>query len=241
MEIQIVDSYDQLSKKAAEIVAATVKQNRRAVLGLATGSTPEGMYAVLSGYYRDNKIDFSEVTTFNLDEYCGLSREHPQSYYRYMHHHFFDHVNIDPCRIHLPESSPEDTEHSCRKYEQKIREAGGIDLQILGIGVNGHIGFNEPADSLDACTHLVELAEETIEANSRFFNSREEVPRRAVTMGMGSIMHAAGILLLASGKSKARAIQKTVSGKITTAVPASLLQLHRCCTLIADREAASLL
>lgn len=241
MDVRIVDSYDDLSEKAAEIVAAEVKQNRRAVLGLATGSTPEGMYAVLAGYHRDNKIDFSGVTTFNLDEYAGLSREHSQSYYYYMHRHFFDHVNIDPRRINIPESSSEDVVRSCREYEQKIKEAGGIDLQVLGIGVNGHIGFNEPADSLDVYTHLVELAEETIEANSRFFNSRDEVPHQALTMGMGSIMHAAKILLLASGKNKARAIQKTVSGKITTAVPASLLHMHCSCTVIVDREAAALL
>ncbi|MDY6826072.1 MAG: glucosamine-6-phosphate deaminase [Bacillota bacterium] len=241
MELRVVESYDQLSEKAAEIVAAEVKQNRRAILGLATGSTPEGMYAVLAGYHRDNKIDFSGVTTFNLDEYTGLPREHSQSYYSYMHRHFFDHVNIDPRRIHLPESSPQDMARSCREYEQKIEEAGGIDLQVLGIGVNGHIGFNEPADSLDVYTHLVELAEETIETNSRFFNSREEVPQQAVTMGMGSIMHAAKILLLASGKNKARAIKKTVSGKITTTVPSSLLQMHRNCTVIVDCEAAALL
>jgi glucosamine-6-phosphate deaminase len=241
MKIIVVEDYAELSAKAAQIVAAQVILKGNAVLGLATGSTPEGMYSRLAGLNREGVVDFSGVVTFNLDEYCGLSPTHPQSYHYYMHQHFFDHVNVRPQNIHIPAGDVADSGAFCREYDQAIAAAGGIDLQILGIGVNGHIGFNEPGSCLNVGTHVVDLTAETIAANSRFFASPDEVPRQAVTMGMGSIMRAKRILLLAGGKNKAAAIKETVSGKITTAVPASFLQLHRKATLIVDKEAASLL
>ncbi|MDO9534825.1 MAG: glucosamine-6-phosphate deaminase [Bacillota bacterium] len=241
MKIYIVEDYQQLSAKAASIVASQVILKNNAVLGLATGSTPEGMYSQLAQMNREGKVDFSEVVTFNLDEYLGLSPDHPQSYHYFMHHHFFNHVNVSPRNIHIPLGQAKNIAEFCLEYEQKITEAGGIDLQVLGIGANGHIGFNEPHTYLKLQTHAIDLTEETIEANSRFFFSPEEVPRQAVTMGMGSIMKAQRILLLASGKNKAPVIKETVSGKITTELPASFLQLHRDCTLILDKEAAALL
>ena len=241
MEIKIVNDNQAVSEKAAAIVAAMVERKSDAVLGLATGSTPEGMYSCLVQMYREQKIDFGRVTTFNLDEYFGLAADHPQSYYCYMHQHFFYHVNIDKGRIHLPSCAEEEVEQYCLEYDQKIVAAGGIDLQVLGIGTNGHIGFNEPESHLTAQTHLVNLSSETIEANSRFFDSAAAVPRQAVTMGMASIMHAAKIMLLATGAGKAKAVQQMCSGKISTGLPASLLQLHRDVILLVDAEAAALL
>ncbi len=237
----IVEDYRELSEKAAALVVEQIVRKKDAVLGLATGSTPEGMYARLVDIYRESRIDFSEVVTFNLDEYVGLPPDHRQSYHYYMHRHFFKHVNIKPHNIHIPEGYKKETGEACREYEQKIREAGGIDLQLMGIGVNGHIGFNEPDVSLPVYTSLVDLAEETIEANSRFFESRSEVPRQAITMGIGTIMRASNLLLLASGESKAEALKHCFSGRVSTEFPASLLQLHREFTLLADKEAASLL
>lgn len=241
MNIVIAEDYTALSEKAARLVAARLRGKKDLVLGLPTGSTPEGMYAELVKLYREGKVDFGEVVTFNLDEYCGLRADHPQSYHYYMCRHFFDHVNVSEKKRHIPACSEGDENENCAWYDQLIDEVGGIDLQVLGIGVNGHIAFNEPADCLTAKTHLIQLSEKTIEANSRFFNSPAEVPRRAITMGMASIMHASEILLLASGKNKARAVEKAFSGVITTQLPASLLQLHNNCTLLLDREAASLL
>ncbi len=240
MDIIIVETYDELSAKAAEIVTSAVKQADRVVLGLPTGSTPEGMYARLVEMYREKMVDFRHVTTFNLDEYYGLSTDHPQSYHYYMRYNFFDHVNVPGEQINLPRCGEGEAAKACREYEQKIAGAGGIDLQVLGVGVNGHIGFNEPGEYLRGETHLVDLSADTIEANSRFFTRLEEVPRQALTMGVASIMRARKILLLAAGKSKAEAIKKTVSGLITTKTPASLLQLHRDCILVADKEAAAL-
>jgi glucosamine-6-phosphate deaminase len=241
LELIITDNYRELSEKAAALVAAELKSNPAAVLGLATGSTPEGMYAELVKLNREKKIDFGRVTTFNLDEYAGLAPEHNQSYHYYMHYHLFSSVNIEPRRINMPTCAVENVEHFCLDYDQRIADAGGIDLQVLGIGGNGHIGFNEPADCLRVHTHLVDLTEETILANSRFFNTVEEVPKQAVTMGLGSIMLAGKILLLAAGRNKAEAIARTVCGLVTTDFPASVLQLHRDVTLLIDREAASLL
>ncbi len=243
MEIHIVDDYREMSEKAAAFVAEQLRDKNNSVLGLATGSTPEGMYKKLVEMYKKSCLDFSMVTTFNLDEYVGLSPEHPQSYYAYMHKHFLNHTNIKPENINLPclNENEADITRVCRDYDQKIDRAGGIDLQILGIGVNGHIGFNEPAKSLPVGTYLVELSAETIEANSRFFSSPEEVPRKAITMGIGPIMHAKKILLLASGKSKATAIRDSFKGYVTTEVPASLLQLHSNSIILIDKDAASLL
>ena len=239
MKIHIVEDYQQLSARAAGIVASQVILNNSSVLGLPTGSTPAGMYRELIKLNGEGTVDFKEVITFNLDEYIGLSPGHPQSYHYYMHHHFFNHVNIAPQNIHIPQGQAKNMAETCLEYDQKIADAGGIDLQVLGIGANGHIGFNEPHQYLKMQTHVIDLTPETVEANSRFFDTAEAVPRQAVTMGMGSIMQAQRILLIASGKNKAAAIKETVSGKITTAVPASFLQLHREVILILDKEAAA--
>lgn len=241
MDIIIVENYDQISAKAAELVAAEITAQSRPVLGLATGSTPLGMYARLVEMFKEGLLDFHHIVCFNLDEYAGLPPEHPQSYHSFMHKHFFDHLNVCHENIHIPNCANRNVESFCRNYDQSIIAAGGINLQVLGIGINGHIGFNEPDDCLAVYTHLVDLAEETRAANSRFFDSPAEVPRQAVTMGMGSIMQAARILLLASGEGKAGAVQQMVNGKITTRVPASLLQLHRHAVAIIDRAAAALI
>lgn len=241
MKVYVMKDYQEMSRKAADIVASQVILKSSSVLGLATGSTPEGMYSRLVEMNREGTVDFGSITAFNLDEYLGLDPEHPQSYHYYMYRHLFDHINADPQNIHIPTGRAQDMTSFCREYDEKIAKAGGIDLQVLGIGVNGHIGFNEPDEYLRAGTHVVNLTEETVEANSRFFASRDEVPRQAVTMGMGSIMKARRILLLAGGKGKAQAIKETVSGKITTRVPASFLQLHRKAVVVLDEEAAALL
>ena len=241
MKVCVMKDYQEMSRKAADIVASQVILKNSSVLGLATGSTPEGMYSRLIEMNREGTVDFGRITAFNLDEYLGLDPEHPQSYHYYMYRHLFDHINTDPQNIHIPTGRAQDMTSFCREYDEKIAQAGGIDLQVLGIGVNGHIGFNEPDEYLRAGTHVVNLTEETVEANSRFFASRDEVPRQAVTMGMGSIMKARRILLLAGGKGKAQAIKETLSGKITTLVPASFLQLHRKAVVVLDEEAAALL
>lgn len=241
MKLKIVDDYDAMSEFAAKLVADLIKSKKKAVLGFATGSTPEGMYTCLVEKYRQGIIDFKAVTTFNLDEYVSLKPDNPQSYYAYMCNNIFNHVNIDPKKVNIPSSNKENVNKRCEDYENKITKAGGIDLQVLGIGVNGHIGFNEPAQYLRTNTHLVELAEETRKANSRFFRSIDEVPRHAITMGMGSIMRSNRILLLASGEKKAEAIRNSFSGYITTESPASFLQLHKEAVIVIDRKAASLL
>lgn len=197
------------------------------------------MYREIVKMYREGKFTFKDVTTFNLDEYYGLDRENPQSYYFYMMEHLFKHVDIDENNINIPNGRAENIEKECIEYEEKIEKAGGIDLQILGIGKNGHIGFNEPDVKFEAKTHLVRLDEDTIKANSRFFNSIDEVPTKAISMGIKTIMHARKIVLLASGKQKAEIIEKMVNGPITPDVPASILQLHPDVTLILDRESAS--
>jgi len=241
MKIIIVQSYSEMSQEAADVVTSTIKANNRAVLGLATGSTPEGMYVELVKRFRNGLIDFQEVVSFNLDEYLNLPPDHRQSYHYYMKTKLFDHINIRPEKVNIPSGSAENPELECSRYDRKIIEAGGINLQILGIGSNGHIGFNEPADALSINTHLVELTPDTLQANSRFFESLEQVPKKAITMGMGSIMSAKKILLLASGTGKARAIKSMSDGIVTTAVPASLLQLHHDATVIIDSDAAALL
>ena len=241
MDIVVVDNYLELSKVAADIVVKKINDSNKPVLGLATGSTPEGMYSELVSLYRNAKVDFGNVISFNLDEYFGLSSSHPQSYNFYMHKNLFDHVNIKAESIHIPNGKAENPELTCKNYDRSIVTAGGIDLQILGIGNNGHIGFNEPDQCLAVETHVVELTADTIEANSRFFETRGDVPSKAITMGMGSIMFAKKILLLASGIGKAMAINRALSGYISTLCPASLLQLHSQVTVILDQEAASML
>jgi len=239
MQVHVLKNYREFSKKAAYFVASQVILKPDAVLGLATGSTPLGMYSNLVEMYCKGDVDFSRVRTFNLDEYLGLKADHPQSYHHYMFENFFNRVNIPRDNINLPPGKPEDTEKACREYDKAIARAGGIDLQVLGVGTNGHIGFNEPADTLYSETHVVDLAPETIEVNSRFFDSPGEVPRRAISMGVGSIMRAKKIILLASGENKREVIKKIAEERVSTEVPASLLHLHRDVTLILDEEAAS--
>ncbi|KPU27374.1 glucosamine-6-phosphate deaminase [Caloranaerobacter sp. TR13] len=241
MKVIIVKDYEEMSRKAANIVASQIILKPDSVIGLATGDTPKGMYRELIRLYNNGDIDFANIKTFNLDEYYGLPKENPQSYHYYMMENLFNHVNIKKENIHIPNGMTESIEKECEEYEKKIQQAGGIDLQVLGIGRNGHIGFNEPDLKFEAKTHLVELDEDTIKANSRFFNSIQEVPTKAISMGIKTIMHARKILLLASGKEKAEAIYKAVKGKIIPEVPASVLQLHPDVIVIADKEAASLL
>ncbi len=239
MRIYRAKDYRDMSRKAANILSAQVIMKPDAVLGLATGSTPEGTYAQLIEWYNKGDIDFSQVTTVNLDEYKGLLPDDEQSYHYFMHKHFFDHINIDPARIHLPDGTEENSEKACSDYNRIIRSVGGVDMQLLGIGGNGHIGFNEPNQAFEKETHCVALKEETIRANSRFFDSIDKVPRFAYTMGIKSIMQAKTILLIASGEAKADAIYNTVCGPVTPAVPASILQLHNNVIIVADEAALS--
>lgn len=239
MRIYRAKDYRDMSRKAANILSAQVIMKPDAVLGLATGSTPEGTYAQLIEWYNKGDIDFSQVTTVNLDEYKGLLPDDEQSYHYFMHKHFFDHINIDPARIHLPDGTEEDSEKACSDYNRVIRSVGGVDMQLLGIGGNGHIGFNEPNQAFEKETHCVVLKEETIRANSRFFDSIDKVPHFAYTMGIKSIMQAKTILLIASGEAKADAIYNTVCGPVTPAVPASILQLHNNVIIVADEAALS--
>lgn len=239
MRIIIVENYEEMSKKAAAMMASQIILKPESVLGLATGDTPLGMYKELIRMYNENMIDFSKVKTFNLDEYYGLGKDSNQSYNYYMTNNLFKHINIDTENINIPNGMVKNIEEECISYEKRIKEAGGIDIQVLGIGVNGHIGFNEPDVNFEAETHLVNLDEKTIESNSRFFKCIEEVPTKAISMGIKTIMHSKKIVLLANGASKADAIAKTVNGKISPEVPASILQLHQDVAIIVDKEAAS--
>lgn len=241
METIIVNDYLGLSSEAAQLVAFQISSKKNTVLGLPTGQTPVGMYEELIRLFQRGDIDFSQVVTFNLDEYYGLSAEHIQSYSYFMWQTFFKHINIKKENVNLLDGVTENIPGECQRYESLIEKKGYIDLQILGIGNNGHIGFNEPATSLNNKTHLVKLSPETIIANSRFFSNKNEVPKQALTMGIGTIMKARKIILLASGKQKAPAIAKTVNGLVCTGVPSSLLQLHPDLTLIIDKDAASLI
>ncbi len=241
MNIILADNYNEMSEIAAGIVSTQIILKADSVLGLATGDTPMGMYKELIKMYENKKIDFSDVTTFNLDEYCNLRKDNINSYYYYMHNNFFKHINIKQENTYIPNGMAADIDKECIKYEQKIKYKGGIDLQVLGIGANGHIGFNEPDINFEAETHLVNLDEETINANSRFFESKDEVPKTAISMGIKTIMQSKMILLLASGENKAQAIYNAVKGKIYPEAPASIIQLHTNAVLIADKDAAKLL
>lgn len=241
MQLVKQSTYDDVSRAAAKEIATHIRKNPRIVLGLATGSTPIGLYRELVRFHREEALDFSQVTTFNLDEYYGVEPDHPQSYHRFMQEHLFARVNIPEDHIHIPDGNPKDIEAYCRHYETMIKEAGGIDIQVLGIGTNGHIGFNEPAEELKPHTHQVQLAPSTIEANARFFSSKEDVPRSAITMGMHTILQAKRILLLATGEAKAQIVKKLMRPVISTRVPASLLWLHDNVQIYVDDEAAQLL
>ena len=239
MRIYKAKDYEEMSRKAAGIVSAQIIMKPDCVLGLATGSTPVGLYKQLIEWYRNGDMDFSGVRTVNLDEYKGIRRENDQSYYYFMHQNLFDHVNIPAGNTHLPDGMEPDSEKECRRYEELIQSMGSVDLQLLGIGHNGHIGFNEPADAFDKLVHCVNLTQSTIEANKRFFASAEEVPRQAYTMGIQTIMRSKKILIIANGEGKADIVRDAFFGPITPMVPASVLQLHNDVTLVADEAALS--
>ncbi|HIT78866.1 MAG TPA: glucosamine-6-phosphate deaminase [Candidatus Faecivivens stercorigallinarum] len=241
MKLIVAPDYAGICEKAANIFADEIRRNPACVLGLATGSTPVGLYQQLIRRYQDGTLDLSHVQTFNLDEYCGLAGDHPQSYRWFMQKNLFDHVNIPPQQTHIPSGIADDPEEECRRYDALIESCGGIDIQLLGIGHNGHIGFNEPDDHFPVGSHLTRLTDSTIQANSRFFASEDEVPTHAITMGAGSILKAKKILLMASGQGKAEILCRSMTGPVTPAVPASVLQLHRDAVILADEAAASLL
>ena len=237
MKVIVCKDYEELSEKTAELIAVVVKNKPDCVLGLATGSTPVGAYEVLAEMNRMGEIDFSEVTTFNLDEYYPMKADNRQSYHYFMDENLFSKINIKRENINIPDGEAADPDEMCAAYEESIKAAGGIDIQLLGIGRNGHIGFNEPGDFLYPDTHKTGLTEDTMDANSRFFSEDEVVPNMAVTMGMGTILRAKKIVIAASGKSKKEAVRGILSGKIMTSCPASLLNLHGDVVLICDREA----
>jgi glucosamine-6-phosphate deaminase len=239
MQIIISKTYEELSKEAAKVVAKTLNAKPNAVLGLATGSTPLALYKELIRMHKDEGLDFSQVTTFNLDEYVGLPRGHFQSYHYFMHENLFKHINIPRQNIYIPSGTTDNYEAFCAWYERRIKECGGIDLQVLGIGSDGHIAFNEPSSSLGSRTRIKTLARQTIEDNARFFERAEDVPIYAITMGVGTILEARRIILLASGKSKAPAIAGAIEGPVTSMNTASALQLHPDAIAFLDRDAAS--
>lgn len=238
MEIIIEASYEEMSKAAAKVVAGVLNAKPNAVLGMATGSTPLGLYKELVKMHQEEGLDFSQVTTFNLDEYVGLPVTHPQCYHYFMQENFFQHVNIPPQNIYIPSGTTDNYHAFCEWYEQRIEDCGGIDVQILGIGSDGHIAFNEPSSSLSSRTRLKTLAKSTIDDNARFFDKREDVPIYAITMGVGTILEAQQLLLLATGKSKAAAVAEAVEGPVTSMITASALQLHEESMVFVDEEAA---
>ncbi len=241
MEIIIAKDYDEMSRISAEIIAGEVRKNHGLTLGLATGDTPLGTYKELVKVYNEEGLDFSKITTFNLDEYVGLAPLHENSYNYFMKENLFKHVNINPSRVFVPQGNTNDPEIFCEWYEKKIKEAGGIDLQILGIGRDGHIAFNEPGSSFASRTRVKALYKETIEDNARFFAKEEDVPRFAITMGIGTILEARKILLIANSKKKAEVCAKFIEGPVTSMITASALQLHCHVTVVLDRDAASML
>lgn len=231
MNFITVNSYDELSEISAGMIAAQLNKKPNSVLGLATGSTPCGAYKLLVEKCKRGLVDFSGVVTFNLDEYCGLGRDDPQSYYYFMMENLFGHVNIPEENINIPDGKAADLELECKEYEEKIVKAGGVDLQLLGIGQNGHIGFCEPDDCFHNVTRVVELAEATIESNKRFFSSADEVPKTALSMGIKTIMSAKEVLVIA-GADKAEIVGKLKAAQCTPRIPASILHYHPCCTVI---------
>lgn len=239
MRVIITKDYNEMSRKAAKIIAEQIRRKPNSVLGLATGSTPLGAYKELIRIHKEEDLDFSKIITFNLDEYYGLAPTHPQSYHYFMFENLFNHININPKNVHIPDGLAKDVEVFCEQYEAEIKKVGGIDLQLLGIGRDGHIAFNEPGSPLMGRTRQVALAEETIKDNARFFKSEEEVPRLAITMGCGTIMEAKKLILLANGEGKADAVAATIEGPITSQITASILQMHPNVTIIIDEAAAS--
>lgn len=239
MEVIIKAGPDAATNEAARIFAAQLRRKPASVLGLATGSTPLGLYRELAALRARGEIDFSSVTTFNLDEYAGLPASHPRSYANYMRELFFSKVNIPAENIHIPDGTTADIPAHCAEYEAAIKKAGGIDLQLLGLGVDAHIGFNEPGSSLSSRTRLKTLTGQTIRDNARFFAEGEQVPRHVITMGIGTIMEARHCVMMATGEKKARAVAAMAEGPVTADAPASILQMHPVCTLIVDEAAAA--
>jgi glucosamine-6-phosphate deaminase len=239
MEVVICTTYEAMSQAAAKEVAKLLNTKPNAVLGLATGSTPEGLYGELARMHKQEGLDFSQVTTFNLDEYVGLPPSHPQSYHYFMNDKLFRHINVPEQNVHIPSGTTRNHMAFCQWYERRIKECGGIDLQILGIGSDGHIAFNEPSSSLGSRTRIKTLAKQTIEDNARFFERPEDVPIYAITMGVGTILEARKVILLASTKSKAKAVAAAIEGPVTSMVTASALQLHPDSMFFLDDAAAS--
>ena len=239
MRIYVGKNYEEMSRIAANVLSAQVTMKHDCVLGLATGSTPIGTYKVLAERCAKGDLDFSQVKSINLDEYVGLSGDHDQSYRYFMNTNLFDHINIDKANTNVPNGLAEDVEAECARYNQVINTLGPIDIQVLGMGHNGHIGFNEPAEAFPLKTNLVDLQESTINANSRFFASRDDVPKQAITMGIGAIMKAKKILVVVSGEGKADIVAKAFAGPVTPHVPASILQLHPDVVLVGDEAALS--
>ncbi len=237
MRIIICPDYNAMSRQAANVIAAQVIMKPDCVLGLATGSTPVGTYQQLAKWQQQGDVTFKDVRTVNLDEYRGLPGTHDQSYRYFMNTNLFDHIDIDKANTYVPNGMAEDVDAECAAYDERIQEFGGIDLQLLGIGHDGHIGFNEPADHFSCGTNCVELTDMTIDANARFFANRDDVPRQALTMGMQAIMQAKAVLMVVSGADKAEIIRKSFCGPITPEVPASILQLHPNVTLVGDEAA----
>ena len=241
MRIYVTEDYNAMSRRVASILAAQVMLKPDCVLGLATGSTPVGAYKQLVEWYKKGDLDFAQVRSINLDEYVGLAPTHDQSYRYFMQHNLFDHVNIVPANTNVPNGLAEDAAEECRRYNEVIHTLGPIDLQLLGMGHNGHIGFNEPADAFELETHVVDLTDTTIQANARFFASADEVPRQAMTMGIQTIMQAKKVLVAVSGKDKAEIVKKAFTGPVTPNGPASILQMHPDVILVGDKAALSLL
>jgi glucosamine-6-phosphate deaminase len=239
MKIIIVENYDEMSSMAASYVVRQVNTKPDSVLGLAAGNTPLGMYRDLIKAYHKGEIDFSGTTMFSLDEYCNLDKDNPQSYYYFMNENLISDINVKAENTFIPNGMARDIEAECRRYDRKILEKGGIDLQVLGIGQNGHIGFNEPGSDFETETHLVHLKKSTVDTNASHFNSREEVPTSAISMGIKTIMQSRMVILMASGKKKADAIRKAIKGEITSSLPASILQTHPNVVFIIDENAAS--
>ncbi|WP_404454330.1 glucosamine-6-phosphate deaminase [Virgibacillus necropolis] len=239
MNVLKVKNYDEMSEKACSILLDKINSVPHPVLGLATGSTPEGLYKKLIEEYRSGEVSFKDTTTFNLDEYIGLSMDHPNSYHHYMKDHLFQHIDIDMEKAHVPNGDVTDVQSECKDYEKIIHENGNIDIQILGIGTNGHIGFNEPGTPFTSRTHIVNLAESTRQANARFFGSIEDVPTRAITMGIETIRESKEIIVLVSGEKKAEALSRFINGDVSESFPASILQKHNNVTIVADEAALS--
>lgn len=240
MKVIVVKDYEELSRVSADIMLDVVKNNPSCTLGLATGSSPIGLYQNLIKAYENKEVSFKDVKSYNLDEYCELPKSHPESYYSFMHRNLFDHIDIKEENTHLPSSEGSDLQANCAAYN-KLLNSTTVDIQLLGIGANGHIGFNEPGTPFGNETSIIKLTQKTRDDNKRFFNSIDEVPKYAITMGIKNIMNAKQVLLVASGKNKAEAIKRLVSGEVTEDLPASALNNHPCCTIVVDEEAASLI